>query len=194
MDREDLPAAKITYDAQRRTYVVGYKPLPRQQVLHSTCASQILFGGAAGGSKSTGIRWDAYIFCLQNPGLRAYLFRRTRPELKRNHIDFIRDEVPQELAHYDKANSVLEFQNGSRLYFCFCDSDEDAKLYQGAEVHWLGLDEATHFTKFMITYLRGRLRLGSFVPETEGELAVEVRDTDDLVFNKSWPIAPKAGT
>ena len=34
----------------------------------------------------------------------------------------------------------------------------------------------------------------SFVPETEGDLAVEVRDTDDLVFTKSWPVVPNAGT
>lgn len=34
----------------------------------------------------------------------------------------------------------------------------------------------------------------SFVPLEPGEIAVEVRDTDDAVFTGSWPVAPQAGT
>ena len=160
-------APRILPDPRGEGYRVTYRPTQRQQLLHSTPATQILYGGAAGGGKSVGIRWDAYQFCLQNPGMAAYLFRKSRPELKRNHIDFIMTEIPQELASYNKQDAVLEFANRSKLYFCFCDSDDDVKLYQGAEMHWLGLDEATHFTPFQINYLRTRLRLGSF----------QVRDT-----------------
>ena len=33
----------------------------------------------------------------------------------------------------------------------------------------------------------------SFVPREPGEIAVEVRDTDDAVFTGSWPVEPQAG-
>lgn len=34
----------------------------------------------------------------------------------------------------------------------------------------------------------------SYVPEGPGELSVSVRDTEDLVFTRSWPVVPEAGS
>ena len=161
---------KIVFDSKSNSYEVKYIPLPKQQLLHNTPAAQILYGGAAGGGKSLSLRWDAYLFCLSNPNLLAYLFRRHRTELKRNHIDFIREEIPESLASYNKSEACLEFINGSRLYMCFCDNEDDVRLYQGAEMHWLGIDEATHLSSFQINYLRTRVRLGSYEPVDEEHL------------------------
>lgn len=146
-------------------FVVDYHPFPRQKLLHSTNCTQIMYGGAAGGGKSIAIRWECYIYCLRNPGLQAYLFRRYRTELERNHIQFIKDEIPESLATYNKTKNILEFVNGSRMHFCFCDKEDDVRLYQGAEIHLLVVDEATHLSKFQLTYLRGRVRLGSKASE-----------------------------
>jgi len=156
---------RIIFDKLKQTYLVTYEPLPRQKVLHSTKAAQILYGGAAGGGKSCSLRWDAYMFCLSSPGLKAFLFRRNRTELQMNHIDFIKDEIPEDLATYNKQKNRLEFVNGSILYMNFCDNEDDVRLYQGAEIHWLGIDEATHLSAFQINYLRTRVRLGSFEPD-----------------------------
>ena len=76
-----LPKARFVYDKKRNVYTCEYVPLRHQKVLHDTRASQVCFGGAAGGAKSIALRFDAYQFCLQNPGLKAYLFRKTRGEL-----------------------------------------------------------------------------------------------------------------
>lgn len=136
-------------------------------MLHNTKAKQILYGGAAGGGKSHSIRWDAYQFCLENPGLRAYLFRKTRPQLKQNHLDFIREEIPEELARYAATENCLNFANGSILYFSYCDGEKDVYQYHGAEIHWLGIDEATMFSPFQLNFLRTRVRLGGFAEKAK---------------------------
>ena len=71
-----------------------YDPQPKQAEMHGAKARQILFGGAVGGGKSTALRWDMIKFCLENPGLVCYLFRRTMPELEANHILWIKREIP----------------------------------------------------------------------------------------------------
>ncbi len=147
-------------------------------MLHNTVAKQILYGGAAGGGKSHSIRWDAYQFCVENPGLRAYLFRKNRTQLKYNHLDFIREEVPEQLATYAASENCLNFKNGSILYFCYCDGDKDVMQYHGAEIHWLGIDEATMFNPFQLNFLRTRVRLGGFAQK-----ATQVKYLPRIVYS-----------
>lgn len=147
---------------------LDYVPQARQRLLHETTARQILWGGAAGGGKSKGIRWDAYDFCLQNPGCQAYLFRRTMVELRDNHIKFVRQEIPDSVATFSETRNALEFKNGSTVAFCYCEKESDVYRYQGAEMHWVGIDEATHLTPSQINYLKTRNRLGGWKPKVDG--------------------------
>ena len=73
-----------------KTLKLDYDPQPKQALLHKCKARQILFGGAVGGGKSHSLRWDAIAFCCENPGLQAYIFRRSLPELESNHIQQIK--------------------------------------------------------------------------------------------------------
>jgi len=145
---------------------LDYDPQERQLLLHTTPANQILYGGAAGGGKSHAIRWDAIRFCLENPGCEAYLFRRSLPELEDNHIRKIQTElgIPNQLGSYVHTRKRVEFFNKSAINFCYCESEDDVRRYQGAEIYWLGLDEATHLTEFQISFLRTRVRLGNWKP------------------------------
>lgn len=138
-----------------------YRPEPKQELLHGTIAQQILYGGAAGGGKSYSMRWDAIMFCLNNPGLQAYLFRRTYTQLEQNHIIPIQREIPIELGRYTSKNR-FEFANGSMLHFNHCEHESDYLSFQGMEAHWLGIDEAGLFEPIQLIELRSRLRLGSF--------------------------------
>lgn len=151
-----------------------YTPQDKQKLLHGTKARQILFGGAAGGGKSHAIRWDAIIFCLQNPGLQAYLFRRTLGELEDNHIREVMREIPQNVGTYNGSSRAMNFVNGSILRFCYCEKENDVLRYQGAEIGWLGIDEATHLSPSQITFLRTRNRLGSY------STSPDFKDTDYL--------------
>ena len=150
--------------AKPKVIKLDYEPQAKQRLLHETAAKQILYGGAASGGKTHALRWDAIAFCLQNPKLDAYLFRRTLPELRLSHINRIKDEIPAELGHYSEREDEFRWFNGSLLHFCYCEYENDVRRYQSAEFHWLGLDEGTHFTEFQIAYLRGRVRLGAYSP------------------------------
>ena len=144
-----------------------YTPQPKQKLLHGAEAKQIFWGGAAGGGKSYGILWDTIGFCLQNPGLDAYLFRRTLGELEDNHIRKIQNEIPLVLGKYNETKKRFEFYNKAGINFCYCEKEKDVLRYQGAEIHLLAVDEAAHLTEYQLTYLRTRVRLGSWKPNPQ---------------------------
>ncbi len=147
-----------------RPVVLDYVPQPRQAALHACCANEILFGGAAGPGKSHALRFEALLSCLRVPGLQASLFRRTMPELERNHILPALSQFPKALGRYVASKRRFEFANGSMLAFCGCPREADVFRYQGAEIHLLLIDELTHFTRFQYDFLRGRLRCALDVP------------------------------
>lgn len=141
-----------------------YTPTEKQKILHGATAKQILFGGAAGGAKSTGLRWDLVLLCLENPGLDAYLFRRKFPDLEKTHIRRIKSEIPPELGTWHETHKRIEFSNGSHLSMCHAERDQDVENYLSAEMHVVGIDEAVKFTERQIRFIRSRVRLGSFKP------------------------------
>jgi hypothetical protein len=136
----------------------GYRPWPKQQMLHACEANEILYGGAAGPGKSHALRHEAFDWCLRIPGLQVYLFRRTFPELEKNHIIPSLAEFPRQIGNYKEQKRRWEFRNGSMLHFCHAQHEHDVFAYQGAEIHLLVIDELTSFTEFMYDYLRGRVR------------------------------------
>jgi hypothetical protein len=135
-----------------------YAPLPRQKVAHDCDAPNVLFGGAAGGSKSHWLRWHLIKKCLKWPGLRTLLLRRQFTELEQTHLLAIRTEIPRELARYVSNVHRLEFPNGSLLQFGHCNTDADFASYLSTEWGAIGVDEATQFTPYQLTMLPSRLR------------------------------------
>lgn len=136
----------------------GYRPFPKQEEMHRSLANEILFGGAAGPGKSHALRHEGLDWCLRIPGLQVYLFRRTFPELEKNHIIPSLTEFPQGVGTFKDAKRRWEFHNGAMLHFCHCQYDKDVFNYQGAEIHILLMDELTTFTEFQYDYLRARVR------------------------------------
>jgi hypothetical protein len=148
------------------TFVVegGYKPQPKQAIFHAIRANEVLYGGAAGPGKSHAIRHELYDWCLRIPKLQAYLFRRTHPELEKNHIIPALASFDPKLCKWNDKDSRFEFHNGSMLHMCHCQYEKDVFKYQGAEIDLLGLDELTTFTEFIYDYLRARVRPTLDVP------------------------------
>lgn len=143
---------------------------PRQGEAFRSQATEILYGGAAGGGKSHLMRAAAIIWCTAIPGLQVYLFRRISEDLVKNHI-----EGPQGLravlAPWVLAGLVqivedeIRFWNGSKIYLCHCKDEKDRFKYLGAEIHVLLIDELTTFTETIYRFLRSRVRaVGLNVP------------------------------
>jgi hypothetical protein len=144
-----------------------YQPQPRQQLFHDAKARQVLYGGAAGGGKSAALRWDAIDFCLSCPGITCVIFRRTQPQLLRNHIMEIKRELPREVGVYNETHKHFQFLNGSVLIFKSLEYERDCEDIQGWEIHAAYVDEAGQLTPYMLDYIKSRVRLGKFSLDME---------------------------
>lgn len=142
----------------------------RQTEAYESEATEILYGGAAGGGKSHLMRVASIVWCTEIPGLQVYLFRRLSDDLYKNHMTGP-GSYPELLApwmtggqnslvKYNGGKNYLEFWNGARIWLCHCQHEKDVVKYQGAEIHVLLIDELTHFSEVIYRFLRGRCRLG----------------------------------
>lgn len=140
---------------------------PKQSLAFESRATEILYGGAAGGGKSHLMRCCAIAWCVDIPGIQVYLFRRTYPDLWKNHMEGP-TAFPEMLAEWIVSGFVrivdaqVIFWNGSKIHLCHCQHEKNKTGFQGAEIHALLIDELTHFSESIYRYLRGRCRLGGF--------------------------------
>lgn len=128
---------------------------------------------------SYSMRAMSIILALECPGVNIYLFRKTYTELKTNHLlgpsgfqAMLATAVQRKLVRIDSQNNIIQFKNGpsgsfaggSIIYLRHVQYEKDVYIYQGAEIHVLMIDEATHFSEPIYNFLRGRVRLGSWSP------------------------------
>lgn len=137
---------------------LAYRPTKRQAAFHRASADEVLYGGAAGGGKSKALVMEALLRCLAHPGTQAYLFRRSYRELEDTLIAEALRSIPEELREYKASAHEIRLPNGSVMRFRHCLNERDRFLYQGAEIHWLFIDELTHFTRPIYDFLKSRLR------------------------------------
>lgn len=135
----------------------------RQLDAYWSDATEILYGGAAGGGKSHLMRTCAVTWCLGVPGLQVYLFRRIQPDLIKNHIEGPKGlrALLAPLVNLRLVTIIedeIRFWNGSKIYLCHCKDEKDRFKYLGAEIHVLLIDELTTFTDVIYRFLRGRVR------------------------------------
>jgi len=166
----DPKAALIPFDPEKELH-------PKQLFAFKTKADEILYGGSAGGGKSFFMRYLAVFCAYCFPGIQIYLFRRTHPDLQKNHMEgpaslpvVLAQLINRKMCSINYGNGVISFWNGSRIFLCHCQHEKNVHSYQGAEIHLLLIDELTHFTESIYRLLRGRCRLGAWKapPGAEG--------------------------
>ena len=65
--------------------LIDIELFPKQAFALDTKATEVLYGGAAGGGKSHLMRIAAINWCAEIPNLQIYLFRRVRDDLIKTH-------------------------------------------------------------------------------------------------------------
>lgn len=133
------------------------KPQPKQELFMLADTHDVGFGGARGGGKSWSVRTKAKLMCACYEGIKVLIVRRTYKELQKNHIDFLLTEL-NGVAKYNKSDKVFTFINGSTISFGYCNCDNDANQYQGAEYDLIFLDEATQLREEWIKKIRACCR------------------------------------
>ena len=146
---------------------------PKQSQVFQSPARQILFGGAAGPGKSHLLRVAAIAWAYAIPGLQIYLFRRTFPDLYKNHMEgptsfpvLLGPWIAEGFVHINYSHHQIAFANGAKIHLTHMQYEHDVDKIQGAEIHAALLDELTHFTKAQYTFIRSRVRMtGLEIPE-----------------------------
>lgn len=139
-----------------------FVPLPRQvdaiEALEQSPAVYILLGGAAGGSKSKGLREIGHRECLKRPQTRVLLLRRTYKELDQTHLRDVELEAPEMGADAVPSAKVVRYPNGSVMQFGHCETSADAANYLSAEYDLIIFDELVTFeeTQFLLIASRAR--------------------------------------
>lgn len=155
---------------------LNYLLSDKQHVAYTSPATEILYGGAAGGAKSHLMRVALILWCAAIPGLQCYIFRRVMDDLLKNHMDgphgfrnMLEGWVKVGLCTI--VEDEIRFWNGSRIKLCHCKDEKHKYNYHGAEIHVLVIDELTTFTETIYRYLRFRVRMvGITIPDEFPEL------------------------
>ena len=130
---------------------------------------EALFGGAAGGGKSSALLMAALQY-VDIPDYSAILFRRTYADLSLpgalmdRFLSWVKehDEVK-----WNGATYVATFPSGARITFGYLNNQNDYLRYKSSEFQFIGMDEVTEIREFDYRYLFSRLRKPNSGPLSE---------------------------
>jgi predicted phage terminase large subunit-like protein len=131
-----------------------------QKVFLRTNSLEALFGGAAGGGKSSALLMAALQF-VDVPGYSAILFRRTYADLALPGaiMDRFQNWISQaDDVRWNANNYTAMFPSGARVSFGYLNNSQDYLRYKGAEFQFIGMDEVTEIRENDYRYLFSRLR------------------------------------
>lgn len=121
-----------------------------------------LFGGSKGPGKSFALMWEAIRTCLRIPKCNVLILRRTFPELRKGLLRHFGLYVPAQIyggqKNWNKTDNVVNFPNGSKLFFGVAQHEKDILDYNGNEFTAIFIDESTEFTLFQFQFLCAQLR------------------------------------
>lgn len=141
------------------------RPQPKQKEFMMAHTRYVAFGGARGGGKSWATREKAKRLALKWPGIKILIIRQTYSDLRENHINPLRADLPSEIAPYREIEKSFIFANGSRIRCSYFATENDALQYQGQEFDVIFLEEATQFTEKVFIVLTACLRGANQFPK-----------------------------
>jgi predicted phage terminase large subunit-like protein len=187
---------------------------PKQKKFLALTDLEVMFGGAAGGSKSDSLLLAALQF-VDLPDYSAIIFRRTYTDLalKNAIMDRSHSWLDDTDAKWNDQKKRWTFPSGSSLSFGYMEGPGDCGRYKSAEFQFIGWDEATEMDgdSYLFMFSRLRRNMTSQIPlRVRGAtnpggrfgdfykarfIPQEYLDCDDLdfKFGKLWTISDVCG-
>ena len=138
----------------------------RQLQAFQSTATEILFGGASEGGKSTFIRLALIMWCASIEHLQCYIFRKYYDDVVKNHMKSGNTSFPVLLKPWidDGLVTITESEvrfvkTGSLITLKQMRTEEDAEKARGNEKHVAVLDEATQIQARHIANIRAWVRM-----------------------------------
>ena len=161
---------------------------PKQKAFLRVNTKEALFGGAAGGGKSSALLMAALQY-VDVPNYSAILFRRTFADLNLPGalMDRFRgwmSEYPD--VHWDGADNTATFPSGARITFGYLANADHHLRYQGAEFQFIGMDEVTHIRQQHYQYLISRLRRPAHGPLSQVPLRMRSASNPDTNWVRQY--------
>jgi predicted phage terminase large subunit-like protein len=150
----------LKYLTPKETPFCPEEPSINQKVFLRTNSMEALFGGAAGGGKSSALLMAALQY-VDTPGYSAILFRRTYADLALPGA--LMDRFVSWMSNYDdvrwnRNSFIATFPSGARISFGYLNNANDYLRYKGSEFQFIGMDEVTEIRESDYRYLFSRLR------------------------------------
>jgi hypothetical protein len=128
----------------------GQEPTPRQHAFLMGEERERLYGGGAGGGKSSALLMAGLQYvCV--PGYQALLMRRTFPQLAdsggliERAKAWLMPLVEQGHVEWNDSRHRFTFPSGAGLWFNFAGRNDDRWKFQSSEYQTVGFDEVTHW-------------------------------------------------
>lgn len=141
------------------------EPNEKQKLFLADTHRHVAYGGARGGGKSWAVRVKAILLCVNWPGIKVLIVRKTYRELMNNHIVPLQAMLPREIARYNDTKKVFTFSNGATIWFGYCNCDSDLDQYQGAEYDIIFFDEATQLKEDWLRKINLAVRQPNGLPK-----------------------------
>jgi phage terminase large subunit len=147
---------------------------------HACTIPNVLLHGPRGTGKSTILRFDAHMRAMAHPGFKYLILRRTMPQLRKSHLNFIHSEMKKLGGHYNKTENVAYYPEVdgkvSKGFFSHCETQADVENLLSSEFDLVIFDEITTFTIDMILKISACARC----PKESGRIALVRAGTNPL--------------
>lgn len=145
-----------------------YSPLPIHADFHRSLAYERFLFGAFGSGKTYAICAEAIAWCLEQPGIRGLVTRRTVPELRDTTETVFFEVLPPELYKMGEVRRMgghvesFLFPNGSKVLFR---SIDDWNKHKSLNVGFIAWDECDEFDDETYQGMLSRIRQRDPTPE-----------------------------
>ena len=152
-------------DINRLAEFVEEELQPKQrnlyELIETSTAKWIGYGGSRGGAKSGGLRRAMLMRRMNYPGSVGVIFRKTLDDLRDNHITPLFEEQPHLRQYYNVQNKELTIpitkdgiEYKSRILFVHEDNEKTfIETFQGKNFDDIFVDEATHLSEHQLVYM-----------------------------------------